>query len=150
MAVELHGRTHILPNNESTAGAKLGWKTDLKAAQDLARSQNKYVLMDFTGSDWCPYCMMLQQQVFSTPEFKAYAAKHLVLMKVDFPKTTQLPAEQQAANDALAEQYNIEAFPTIVVLAPDGTVAGELGYEPDGPAAFLDSLRQLEAQPATS
>src|SRR4051812_585143 len=68
-----------------------GWGDNLQKAQDEAKAKNKLLLMDFTGSDWCGWCIKLNKEVFSQPEFKDYAAKNLVLMEVDFPQTKQLP-----------------------------------------------------------
>jgi len=130
----------------SLPAADLAWQTDLPKAQAAAKAQNKLVLLDFTGSDWCGWCIKLKKEVFSTPEFAAYAAKNLVLVEVDFPRKKTLPAEQKKANDALAAQYKIEGFPTIIVLGPDGKKVGELGYQPGGPKAFIAELEKLKAK----
>lgn len=79
---------------------------------------------------------MLKKQVFSQPEFADYAANKVVLVKIDFPRRKPLPQAEQAANDALARQYNVRSFPTILVMDPDGSVKGQLGYVFGGPAKF--------------
>ena len=86
---------------------------------------------------------MLEKQVFAQPEFAEYAAKNLVLLKVDFPRIKMQSDEEKAANAKLAEQYGIEGFPTIVVLDPSGKTLGELGYMPGGPQAFIAALEKL-------
>lgn len=120
-----------------------GWTDNYQKALQQAKAQNKKVVMDFTGSDWCPWCIKLHDEVFSTPAFKAYAAKNLILVKVDFPRSIQQSAEVKAQNAKLQSQYKIEGYPTIVVLNSDGKKIGELGYEPGGPNPFLAKLQKL-------
>jgi thioredoxin-related protein len=119
------------------------WLSDLPTAQAKAKAENKLVLMDFTGSDWCSWCIKLHKEVFSTPEFKEYAKDKLVLMEVDFPQTKKQTKALKKANEALQEKYKIEGFPTIVVLDGEGKKVGELGYMPGGPKAFLAALDKL-------
>jgi protein disulfide-isomerase len=128
---------------EEKAAAQLDWLTDLNAAQERARAEKKLMLINFTGSDWCPPCMRLRKEVFSQPEFADYAKENLVLLEADFPRGKQLPAAQQAANESLAKRFGIEAFPTIVVLNPDGKELGRLGYTPGGAKAFTGKIEQL-------
>jgi protein disulfide-isomerase len=123
--------------------ASADWLTDFRAGQERARAENKLLLVDFTGSDWCPPCMMLEKQVFSQSEFANYAARNLVLVKIDFPRRKPLPPAQQAANDELARQFGIRGFPTILVMGPDGKTKGQLGYIFGGPAKFISKLEQL-------
>jgi thioredoxin-related protein len=117
--------------------AELEWMTDLPKAQAKAKVENKLVMLDFTGSDWCGWCIKLNKEVFSKPEFAEYAAKNLVLVEVDFPTKKQLPAELKKANEALQAKYKIEGYPTLVVLNGDGKKIGELGYVAGGPKAWI-------------
>ena len=126
-----------------SASAKPGWLTDFKQAQSEAKSNNKLMLVDFTGSDWCGWCIKLDKEVFSKPEFQEYASKNLILLEVDFPKGKQQSAEQQAQNRDLAEKHGIQGFPTILVLNGEGKKIGELGYMPGGAAAFIAQLDKL-------
>ncbi|HEY0369086.1 MAG TPA: thioredoxin family protein, partial [Chthoniobacterales bacterium] len=98
---------------------------------------------DFTGSDWCGWCIKLDREVFSKPEFKAYAEKNLVLLELDFPRGRELTPSERAQNQQLAMKYQIEGFPTIVVLDGEGKMVGEIGYTPGGPAAFIAELEKL-------
>ena len=127
----------------AAADAKPGWLTDIKQAKEQAASAKKLILVDFTGSDWCGWCIKLDREVFSKPEFKEYADKNLVLLEVDFPKRKELSATQKAHNVGLAEQYGVQGFPTIIVLNGEGKKVGELGYMPGGPSAFLAELDKL-------
>jgi protein disulfide-isomerase len=122
------------------SAAKSGWLTDLAKAQEQAKSGQKLLLMDFTGSDWCGWCKKLDAEVFSQTEFKDYAAKHLVLVEVDFPRGFKLPEATKKQNDALQSKYRIQGFPTIVVVSPAGKTVGELGYMEGGPSAFIKAL----------
>lgn len=119
------------------------WLTDLNAALGKARAENKIVLINFTGSDWCGWCIRLKREVFATPAFDSFASNNLVLVEVDFPRGKSLPAAQQRANQALAERFGISGYPTLVVLGSDGKELGRLGYEPGGPRNFIASLERI-------
>ena len=97
--------------------------------------------MDFTGSDWCGWCILLDREVFSKPEFKEYANKNLILVEVDFPRKRDT-AEPEKQNEQLAREYQVEGFPTIVVLNGDGKIVGSWATLPGGPAAFIAELEQ--------
>jgi thioredoxin-related protein len=132
----------------TSAQAESAWLTDYKKAQQQAKASNKLLLVNFTGSDWCGFCIRLDGEVFSKPEFKDYASKNLVLLEIDFPRPggarwkTQ-PAELKKQNQELAEQYQIFGFPTIVVLNGEGKIVGALGYMEGGPAPFIAELEKL-------
>src|SRR6185369_5895290 len=127
----------------SLEAAEQAWLTDLTAAQALAKKENKAVLLDFTGSDWCSWCMKLKAEVFNTAEFKKFAAENLVLVEVDFPRRKKLPAAQAQANQQLAARYRIEGYPTIVILNANGQMAGVAGYMPGGAPAFIGELKKM-------
>lgn len=137
------GRKETGPRRVSAPDS--AWLTDFDAARTQARTENKMLLINFTGSDWCPPCLMLHREVFSQPEFAEYAARHLVLLEVDFPRTKELTGAQKAANEKLAERFGIYGFPTIIVLDPSGKKVGELGYMRGGPKAFIAALEKLRA-----
>jgi thioredoxin-related protein len=139
-------RTKDAPKTEAPPAAKATWLTNFETAQARARSEKKLLLIEFTGSDWCPPCIMLGRQVFSQPEFKDYAAQHLVLLEVDFPRKKELSAEQRAANEKLAEQFGIYGFPTVIILDSSGRKIGELGYMPGGPKPFIAAVEELRAK----
>lgn len=110
------------------------WMTDLEAAKTKAAAENKAVLVDFTGSDWCGYCIRLKKNVFDTPEFETYAADKFVLVEIDVPNDVSRVggAENAAKNHALCEQYQVSGFPTIMVLNADGKILGGfVGGQPD-------------------
>ena len=127
----------------SSTWASAEWLTDYAKAQAEAKTSHKLVLLNFTGSDWCGWCIRLDREVFSRPEFKDYASKNLVLMEADFPRTKAQPATVKRQNEELATQYQVIGFPTIVVLNGEGRKIGELGYMPGGPSAFIAELEKL-------
>lgn len=120
--------------------AKTGWLEDFEKAKVKAKAENKKILLDFTGSDWCGWCMKLDEEVFSKKEFKEYAAKNLILVELDFPQGKKLSKALQKQNKDLAAQYGIRGYPTIIVLSPEGEPAGKLGYVEGGPQAFIGKL----------
>lgn len=126
--------------------AELQWLTDLPKAQEKAKAEKKLVLMDFTGSDWCPWCVKLHKEVFSQTEFVEYAQKNLVPVEIDFPRKKEQSADLKAANQKLQQQYKIEGYPTVIVLDANGKKVGELGYMQGGPKAFIAELDKIKAK----
>jgi protein disulfide-isomerase len=97
--------------------------------------------MDFTGSDWCPWCIKFDKEVLDTPEFQEYAAKNVVLVKLDFPHKLVQGDDLKKANAALKTQYDVHGFPTLLVLDKDGKEIGrQVGYSKGGPQAFITKL----------
>ena len=103
----------------STAFAKTpeGWTTDLEKAVAQAKTEKKAVLVEFTGSDWCPPCIAMRKNVFSKKEFVDAASKKYVLVEIDMPNGDKAVAEK---NQPLVEKYKIEGFPTVVLLNGEG------------------------------
>jgi protein disulfide-isomerase len=124
------------------ASADVNWLTDYAAAKAKAKSDNKLVLLDFTGSDWCGWCKRLNAEVFSKPQFQEYAAKNLILVELDFPRAKAQTDAVKKQNTQLASQYQIEGFPTVIVLNAEGKKVGELGYMEGGPEAFIAALEK--------
>jgi len=119
------------------------WQTDMKKASEMAKASDRYILLNFTGSDWCGWCMKLDAEVFSQKEFKEYAENNLVCVKLDFPRRIALPAEVKKQNEELAKKYAVRGFPTIVVLSPSGETAGTTGYQPGGAAQYVRHLQAI-------
>src|SRR3954452_14411391 len=105
---------------QAVSGAEATWMTDLAKATAAAKQDQKMVLLDFTGSDWCPPCKALHKNVLTSKEFSDFAKDNLVLVEVDFPRSKKQSAELKKANKALQEQFSVTGYPTIVVLDPDG------------------------------
>ena len=121
--------------------AESTWLTDLPKAQAQAKAENKIVLMDFTGSDWCHWCIKFKKEVLDTAEFQAYAAKNVVLVELDYPNKKVQSADLKKANAALEHQYKVDGYPTLVVLDKDGKEIGrQVGFSEGGPKAFIAKL----------
>src|SRR5262245_15970046 len=124
--------------------AESSWETNLPKAQDKAKAENKMVLLDFTGSDWCGWCIKFDKEVFATKEFKEYAEKNLVLVQLDFPSKKPQADELKKANAALQSKYSVNGFPTLVVLDKDGKEIGrQVGYLKGGPDAFIAKIKEF-------
>jgi protein disulfide-isomerase len=120
--------------------AELHWTTDLPKAQAKAKAEKKMVFLNFTGSDWCGWCIKLEKDVFSKPDFIKFAEKNLVMVTVDFPNKKKLAPDQKKANDALKAKYNVRGFPTLIVLNGAGDkVFEKVGYM-DGVQKWIDEL----------
>ena len=103
------------------------WLTDLDAAKAQGVKENKPVLVDFTGSDWCPPCKSLHKVVFESSEFAAAASRY-VLVELDFPRNTPQTPELKAKNREWQQMYAVNSFPTILLLdAKSGEVFGRVG-----------------------
>ncbi len=124
-----------------TARAELTWLTDLDEAKKVATKENKKLLVDFTGSDWCGYCIKLHKEVFDSPEFEKFA-KDYVLVELDFPHKKEQPAAEKARNQAASKKFAVSGFPTVLIMTAGGKVLNRAaGYAPDsGPDAYLPRL----------
>jgi protein disulfide-isomerase len=128
----------------SLARAESDWLHDWNKAQEAAKANHKLLFLNFTGSDWCGWCIKLDKDIFSQPQFKNYAHDNLVLVELDFPRKKSQPTEEKKQNVQLAQQYEVLGFPTIVVLNSDGQKVWQFdGYFPDGPEAFIAQLQKL-------
>ena len=119
------------------------WETDLEVAKKRAKDEKKPMLLDFTGSDWCGWCIRLKKEVFATPEFETYAKEHLVLVEVDFPHNSPLAKETKEQNDKLSQEYQINGFPTILLLSSRGREVARTGYQEGGPEKYIEHLKTL-------
>lgn len=122
------------------------WQTDFAAASSKANSEQKNILLVFSGSDWCAPCIKLDKKIWSTPIFKKAAAKNWVLYRADFPKKkkNKLKAEVLNQNKTLAEKYNSKGyFPLVVVLRPNGTVVGTTGFNDMDVESYIEHLKSL-------
>lgn len=121
------------------------WLTDLPKAIAQAKADKKMVLMDFTGSDWCPPCKALHKNVLTSKTFEDYAKTNLVLVVVDFPHSTAQTEELKKANKELAEKYSIEGFPTLIVLDGEGhQLSKDVGYGGEEPKQIIAKIEKLK------
>src|SRR5208282_2021813 len=119
------------------------WQTDFKAAQAKAKAEKKYLLVDFTGSDWCGWCIKLHNEVFDKEPFTSEAPKQFVLVELDFPQQKEQSDELKKQNKQLLEKYDVKGYPTVLLLEPDGQVVALTGYREGGPEPYLKQLAEL-------
>lgn len=126
-------------------GAELGkWTSDAPAAQELSKKTGKPLFIQFTGSDWCGWCKLMDGKVFSTTEWADYAKDNLVLLYIDFPRGKQQSKELEDQNEKLSEQYGIGGFPTYIILDAQGKQLGQLGASQDATAPdFIDQVKDV-------
>jgi protein disulfide-isomerase len=142
----LFGSLAILALISSAALAATGWDDDYDKALAQAKTEKKLVLLDFTGSDWCGWCIKLDKEVFSKPEFKSYAKDNLVLVEVDFPQAKRQSKKLKEQNEKLKQEHGIKGYPTIIMLNSEGKKVGQLGYIEGGPKAFIAKLDELKGK----
>ncbi|MFH0878977.1 MAG: thioredoxin family protein [Lentisphaerota bacterium] len=117
------------------------WKQDFGMALAEAKDSGKYILMNFSGSDWCGWCIKLDKEVFSREVFNTYADQNLVLVSVDFPRGTPQSNKQIWHNELLKRQFEVEGFPSILLLSPAGDLVARTGYQPGGAEAYIAHLQ---------
>ena len=125
-----------------------GWKTDFIRAKEEAKKANKYILLSFSGSDWCIPCIKTRKEIFEKEYFTKFAETNLILVNADFPrlKKNKLSNEQTKQNETLAEQYNKEGvFPFTLLLNANGKVLKEWrGYPGVTPEVFVSQIKEFE------
>ncbi len=131
----------------SFLGSTIKWETDFEKAKQTALSENKFILLNFSGSDWCGPCIRLHKEIFESTVFEKYASESLVLLNADFPrlKKNQLSKEQQKKNDLLADTYNQEgSFPLTLLLNAEGKILKKWDGLPKGsPEEFTKQVKLL-------
>lgn len=126
-----------------------GWSSDYAASKKLAAESKKDLLIDFTGSDWCSWCIKLSEEVFSKDAFKAGVKDKFVLLELDYPKDqSKLSPETIAQNQELSLKYGVEGYPTILLCDAEGRPFASTGYAKGGPEAYLKRLEELRAKKA--
>jgi thiol-disulfide isomerase/thioredoxin len=123
------------------------WLTSLPDALAQAKADKKLVLLDFTGSDWCPPCKMLHDKVLTQKEFLDHASQNLVLVMLDFPRGKPQTDELKKANQDLSEKFKIRGYPTLVLLDDEGNeLAREVGLAHQNPAELIAWVKDKGAK----
>ena len=134
----------LLLGTAAAFSQEAGWTNDYARAMAQAKAENKAILLDFTGSDWCGPCMKMKQETLDTPQFTAYAQKNLVLVTVDFPERIPQTSSVKIQNEKLNARYQADGFPTYVLIDKSGRELGRhSGYLAGGPAAFIAELNKF-------
>lgn len=126
------------------AGAE--WLTDFETAKKASAERGVPILVDFSGSDWCGWCIKLDKEVFTQEAFKAYAKDNLTLFLADFPSKKELPEAVVTQNAELQAKYKVEGFPTVLLLDAKGEVIARTGYRPGGAEEYVGHLTDLLKQ----
>lgn len=129
---------------------ELTWHTDVNKAVTIAKKENKPMMMFFTGSDWCGWCIRLQNEVFKKPEFIEWAQKNVILVELDFPRRTQLAAELKQQNSQMQQIFQVRGYPTVWFVNPELKEnninlqqIGKVGYVAGGPLKWLEAVHQF-------
>jgi thioredoxin-related protein len=124
-----------------------GWSTDFQAARQQAADSGRNLLIDFTGSDWCSWCIKLRNEVFAKDGFEAAVKDKFVLVELDYPRNkTKLGEAVLKQNMALLEVYPIKAYPSVLLCDAAGKPFAITGYRPGGPEAYVPHLTELLAK----
>jgi len=120
-----------------------GWSTDFEAAKRVSAEKKLPILANFSGSDWCGWCIKLDREVFSQKEFKEFARDNLVLFTADFPREKKQEEKTRRQNAELMKKYEVQGFPTVLLLDAEGKVLARTGYERGGASAYVQHLKKL-------
>jgi thioredoxin-related protein len=135
---------NVAPGGEKV---EVEWLTDFSAAKREAAEKQRPILIDFSGSDWCGWCIKLENEVFSQPAFVNYATNNLVLFLADFPRSKPQPDEIVAQNRQLSEAYGVQGFPTVLLVDEKGKELARTGYLRGGAEAYVKHLQSLLPAP---
>lgn len=117
--------------------------TDFEIVCSQSKLSGKPILLSFSGSDWCGWCVKLDREVFSQPEFRQWAAQSVIFFSVDFPRTKEQSPELKKLNAELAQKYNVDSFPTVVLIDAAGQEIARTGYRPGGAESYVEYLTEL-------
>lgn len=124
------------------SAATKGWTTDFEAAKAQAQKEGKALLVEFTGSDWCPPCKKLHKEVFSKSDFVKSASKDFVLVELDFPRKKKINEKLKTQNEGLAKKYKVRGFPTVLLMDSNGKVFKQAGYQSGGVKSYLAMIQK--------
>ncbi|MBN1327403.1 MAG: thioredoxin family protein [Candidatus Cloacimonetes bacterium] len=127
----------------NTSQNQLYWYSNIEEAISNASTDNKAILINFTGSDWCGWCVRLKDEVFSQEDFSTFAQENLILVKLDYPRNIAQSDETKLYNNQMMAKYQVKGFPTIVLLDSKGKEIGRTGYKPGGPAVYVTHLQSI-------
>ena len=131
----------------SATSTPAGWTDDFEAAKKQAAAENKLLLVDFSGSDWCVWCKKLDKEVFAKPEFLKGVKKDFVLVMIDSPRDKSLLSETAARNnERLVKDYKIRGFPTVKILKADGRILDASSPHAEDPFVGLSAMKDSSVE----
>jgi len=128
------------------AGQKNIWLNNYEKARVKAEVLSVPVIVFFSGSDWCGWCQKLHRELFSSEVFISAANKDFVAVLLDYPRKKRLPLRQKRQNEIQLQRWEIDGFPTVLVINPKGKshVVMRHGYLDIEPDDYLDAIRDLK------
>ncbi len=144
------GAVMLMLPSEDASGEGLTWVTSYEQALKKAGDDNKVIIANFTGSDWCPWCFRIRDEIFNTDTFRKWSSENAVLLELDFPKKKEQAADLKAQNQRLAKKYQIQGFPTILFLDSNGEVLGRTGYMKGGPEPWIKNAESVIKESKTT
>jgi thioredoxin-related protein len=129
----------------------LTWHTDMAKASELSMKEKKPLMLFFTGSDWCGWCIRLQKEVFKKEEFTKWAKQNVILVELDFPKRTAQEEALKQQNYQMQQIFQVKGYPTVWLVNPEKTAEGKInlsalgstGYVAGGPEKWLEGVNSI-------
>lgn len=118
------------------------WETNFEVAKKLSKESKKPLLVLFTGSDWCRWCKKLEKNILSTEKFKEFAKDKVVFLYLDFPDKKKMPLNERMQNRKLAEKYNVEGYPSLLVISPTGKTGKAFGIDSSSWETFSKKVNE--------
>jgi len=119
------------------------WITDYDLAVKYAQNSGLPIMINFTGSDWCGWCIKLKEEVFSQKEFKDYAKENLILLEIDFPRNKEQTLEMKQKNAQIRDRFGVRGYPTIVFMDKYQKEINRTGYQYGGAVAYVEHIKAL-------
>ncbi len=119
------------------AQEQLTWHRDINKAIEISKKENKPMMLFFTGSDWCGWCMKLQKEVFKTDEFIQWAKTNVVLVELDFPRRSAQPDSEKTQNMNLQQMFGVRGYPTVFFVKAGEIINGQQNYEQLGNTGYV-------------
>lgn len=135
--------TMILTTCPAVSAQDKDWETNFTLASAKAEKGSRYMLLNFSGSDWCIWCKKLGSEVFNKSVFKEYARNTLVCVFLDFPVTKPQSMDLKKQNAALAGKYEVNGYPTIVILNSKGDLINKTGYLAGGAKKYVEHMKAI-------
>ncbi|GEC71023.1 protein disulfide-isomerase [Flavobacterium flevense] len=137
----------------SAQAQELKWHNDVKEAIAIGTKENKPLLLFFTGSDWCGWCIRLQKEVLKTPEFTKWAKDNVILVELDYPRSVPQTPEIKQQNYEIQNVLGVQGYPTVYFVKGEKKdekfnlqALGKTGYVPGGPVAWLEVANGILSQ----
>ncbi|MEE9431473.1 MAG: thioredoxin family protein [Melioribacteraceae bacterium] len=134
-----------LVEGNNTETSEVVWHTNLEQAIVIAEKENKQILLQFSGSDWCHWCKRLNEEVLETKEFENYAQDNMVLVNLDYPKSIPQTDKVKEYNQKMLQKYGVRGFPTVLLLDKTGKVVKQTGFVAGGPSKYIKHIKDAYA-----